>query len=303
MILEYTIKKEDDSKLLKDILKNRLYISTVLLKKLKSSKGILVNSVPTFVNYKVKQNDKIIVNLESIDDSKKFKDKFILVDTPIDILYEDDYLLIINKPSNMPVHPSSDNYKNTLSNIVASYLEKQKIYNIHIITRLDKDTTGICIFAKNSYIQELFIRKKEQINLIKEYLAVCYGIIPFEHKIIEEKIARKEGTIILREVNNEGDYAKTEVFVTSTNKEKNFSTIKVILHTGRTHQIRVHMSYIGYPLLGDDLYANNINDICKYITRQALHAHNISFYHPITNEYINLTAKLPCDIENLTLRD
>ena len=299
MKLEYITNKDDENKLLKDILKNKLYISAVLLKKLKDAKAIFVNNIPTFVNYKIKENDKVTVELDLVKDEPKFMDKFILVDKPLDILYEDEYLLIVNKPSNMPVHPSSDNYENTLSNIVASYLKKQNIYNIHIITRLDKDTTGVCIFAKNSYIQELFMRKKDSINLTKEYLAICYGIIHDNHKIIEKNIARKENTIILREVNENGDFAKTEFFVESRNQEKNYTVIKVILHTGRTHQIRVHMSYLGHPLLGDDLYAENIPDICKHITRQALHANIISFNHPITNELITITANLPKDMDNL----
>lgn len=295
MKLEYIVAKEDESKLLKDILKNKLYISNVLLKKLKLCKGIFVNNTSTFTNYKVKQNDKILVDLDLIERTNRFMDKFTLIDRPLDILYEDDYLLIVNKPSNMPVHPSSDNYENTLSNIVANYLKNQNIFNIHIITRLDKDTTGICIFAKNEYIQELFIRKKENIKLKKEYLAICNGIIQKKHDIIEKNIARKEGTIILREVNNNGDYAKTEYFIESINYEKNYTIVKVLLHTGRTHQIRVHMSYIGHALLGDDLYSDNI-EICKYIQRQALHAIKITFNHPITNKNITIEAKIPDDL-------
>lgn len=298
MKLEYTVSKEDETKLLKDILKNKLYISTALLKKLKLYKGIFVNDTPTYTNYIIKQNDKILVALDLIKRQSKFMDKFKLIDKPLDILYEDEYLLIVNKLANMPVHPSADNYENTLSNIVANYLKNQDIFNIHIITRLDKDTTGVCIFAKNEYIQELFIRKKEQINLKKDYLAICYGILQKSHGIIEKNISRKEGTIILREVNDNGDYAKTEYFVKGTNKEKNYSIVKVILHTGRTHQIRVHMSYIGYPLLGDDLYSDNTN-ICKYISRQALHARKISFNHPITNKKIVIEANIPDDLSKL----
>lgn len=295
MKLEYTVSKEDETKLLKNILKNKLYISSVLLKKLKLYKGIFVNDTHTYVNYIIKQNDKILVDFDLIKRQNKFMDKFKLIDKPLDILYEDEYLLIVNKPANMPVHPSADNYENTLSNIVANYLKKQNIFNIHIITRLDKDTTGVCIFAKNEYIQELFIRKKEQINLKKEYLAICYGIMKTSHNIIEKNIARKEGTIILREVNANGNYAKTEYFVENTNKDKNYSIVKVLLHTGRTHQIRVHMAYIGHPLLGDDLYSDNI-DICKYISRQALHARKISFNHPITNKTIVIEASIPDDL-------
>ena len=172
MKLEYVIKKEDISKKLKDILKNKLYISSILLKRLKCSKAIFVNDSLTFVNYNVKENDKVMIDLALIEYNNKFMDKFKLVNAPLDILYEDEYLLVVNKPNNMPVHPSCDNYENTLANIVANYLKKQKIYNIHIITRLDKNTTGICIFAKNDDKQELFIRKKDIINLKKEYLTI-----------------------------------------------------------------------------------------------------------------------------------
>ena len=296
--IEYTVLKEDNKMLLKDILKNKLYISSILLRKLKLCQGIFINNIPTFVNYRVNLNDKILVDLEKIQNTSKFMDKFILVDSPLDILYEDECLLIVNKPANMPVHPSADNYTNTLSNIVANYLKKQNIFNIHIITRLDKNTSGICVFAKNEYIQELFIRKKDKIKFTKEYLAICYGIIPTEHDIIIKNIARKENSIILREVNDNGDYAKTEYYVKSRNYDKNYTVIKVLLHTGKTHQIRVHMSYINYPLLGDELYSNNKN-ICKLISRQALHARKITFYHPLTNHKIILKADIPNDMLKL----
>jgi len=156
MNIKYIATQNDNGKKLKDILKKRLYISSELLKKIKYANCIFVNDKNTYTNYIVRYNDTILVDLDNYIKSKKdlkFEDKFELVDAPLDILYEDDYLLIVNKPANMPTHPSSDNYTNTLSNIVANYLKKQGIYNIHIITRLDKNTTGICIFAKNEYIQ------------------------------------------------------------------------------------------------------------------------------------------------------
>ena len=136
MKLNYKVLKYDENKKLKDILKKRLNISTELLKKLKYSNSIFVNNKNEFVNYIVKENDEILVDLENyllLKDAPKFEDKFILNDAPLDILYEDEYLLIINKPANMPTHPSSDNYDNTLSNIVASYLKKQNIFNIKIL--------------------------------------------------------------------------------------------------------------------------------------------------------------------------
>ena len=267
----------------------------------------MVNGKSEFVSYFVKENDKITVDLEKYlkeNNKEAFEDKFVLVDKPLDILYEDEYLLIVNKPYNMPTHPSSDNYDNTLSNIVASYLKKQNIKNIHIVTRLDKNTTGICIFAKNEYIQELFVRRKEQINLKKEYTAIVKGIVKNDHGIIEKNIARMDNTILLRETtqdSNRGDYAKTEYSVLNRNSEKDYSILNIILHTGRTHQIRVHMIDLGHILLGDTLYAEyyNIKDIDNLISRQALHARHISFNHPITNTFIDILAPLPEDMKKL----
>lgn len=306
MKIEYTALENDKNKKLKDILKKRLYISSELLKKLKYSNCIYVNSKEEYTNYIIKTNDKICIDLEKylkIKNSLKFEDKFELVDKPLDILYEDEYLLIVNKPSNMPTHPSSDNYTNTLSNIVANYLKKQGIYNIHIVTRLDKNTTGICIFAKNEYIQELFVKKKNKINLKKEYTAIVNGIIKKDHIIIEKDIARMNNTILLRETvpNGNGDYAKTEIEVLKRNYNLNYTVINVILHTGRTHQIRVHMIDIGHILLGDTLYAKyyNIANIDLLILRQALHARKISMNHPITNKPLEIEAPLPEDMKSL----
>lgn len=306
MELKYVITEKDEFKKLKDILKKRLYISTELLKKLKYSNCIFVNNKEEHVNYIVKKNDKILVDLQkyiSKKDKLKFEDKFILKDTPLDILYEDEYLLIVNKPSNMPTHPSADNYENTLSNIVASYLKKQGIYNIHIVTRLDKNTTGICIFAKNEYIQELFVRLKNKINIKKEYIAIVNGIIKNDTGIIEKNIKRMDNTIILRCTTNDdsGDYAKTEYKVLKRNNKENYTVLNIILHTGRTHQIRVHMIDIGHILLGDTLYAEhyNIKNIDRLISRQALHAYKVSFTHPITNKFIQVTANVPEDMINL----
>lgn len=300
LILEYITTHEDIGVKLKYILKNKLYISNILLNKLKINNSIFVNGEEKFVNYIIGKNDKVIVKIPK--SNAKFSDKFITIHKDIDILYEDEYLLIVNKGPMTPVHPSCDNYTNTLSNYVAYYLESKGVNGIHILTRLDKNTSGICMFAKNEYIQELFIRKKNSINLQKEYLCVVNGIMQKDHDIIELPIARKKNTIILREVNINGDYAKTEYFTLSRNYEKNYSVLRIILHTGKTHQIRVHMSHIGHTLLGDDLYSRDCetSNIKDYILRHALHARKISFFHPITNEYIEIEAKTPDDINILT---
>lgn len=301
MEINYTVKKEDENQKLKDILKKKLYISSILLKNLRENNGIYVNGKKEYTNYLVKENDKITVNIKNSYTTLKFSDKFKVLNAPLDILYEDEYLLIVNKPKNMPVHPSCNNYENTLSNIVAGYLEKENIFNIHIVTRLDHNTTGICIFAKNAYIQELFVRKKDVINLEKYYLALVNGMVKKDHDIITSKIARKKDTIILREVNENGDFAKTEYFVKKRFIKENYTLVSILLHTGRTHQIRVHFSSIGHILLGDELYAKEFNEdnILKYISRQALHCEKIIFNHPITNKKITLLSPLPKDMSDL----
>lgn len=305
MILNYTVKKQDENMSIKDIMSKRLYLSKILIYEIIGEKMYYLNDKTTFTNTKVKENDILKVILPK--EKTAFKNKFKLVDTPLDILFEDDYLLIINKPANMPVHPSANNYDNTLSNIVAAYLEKQDIHSIHILTRLDKNTTGICIFAKNKYIQELFVRKKEEINLKKIYICAVRGIIK-KSGIINKNITRKENTIILRKVSNDptvGDFAKTEYFPLKINEDKNYTLLKVLLHTGRTHQIRVHMSYILHPLLGDELYSKEYDfslsneEIFRYIKRPALHCYNITLNHPITHKKIDIKSKIPEDIDML----
>ncbi len=316
MKIKYVIKNNDNLKLLKDILKNNLFISNILLNKLKRTNSIFLNGYPLqFINCKVKENDIIILDFDNMNNiiyndknniyykEEKFLDKYKRFDFTLDILYEDDYLLIVNKPYNMQIHPSSTNYETTLSNAVATYLEKQNIYSIHIVTRLDKNTSGICIFAKNQYIQELFIRKKDNISLKKEYIAIVSGIIQKKHDFINKNIKRKSDSIILRKVDPNGDIAKTEYFLEKINLKDNYSIVRLILHTGRTHQIRVHMASIGHVILGDTLYANeyNIKDIDKLIKRQALHSYKISFYHPITHKNISLVADIPDDMKSLCI--
>lgn len=305
MKINYIVKKIDDGKTLKEILKKELFISTELIKRIKLVPCITINQKEErWINANVVENDLITIDLDQLEkreNNKKFSDKFKLLNTPLTILYEDEYLLIVNKPSNMPVHPSCDNYTNTLSNIVAYYLQKQHIYRIHIVTRLDKDTSGICIFAKHEYIQELFVKKKDSILLQKEYLCLVNGILLKDHDIIEKPIARKEGTIILREVNSNGSYAKTEYQVLTRNFDKNYTSLNILLHTGRTHQIRVHMASIGHVLLGDELYGKEfqIKNPHQYINRQALHCKKITFYHPITGKSISVKAPIPNDIKKI----
>jgi len=172
------------------------------------------------------------------------------------------------------------------------------------VNRLDKDTTGIVIIAKHKYVQEYLSKQMQNGILNKKYIAVVYGKVENKEGVIEKRIRRKSGSIILREVTQDenSDYAKTGYKVLKYNEEKNYTVIEVILYTGRTHQIRVHFASMGHPILGDALYANefniNIDKIYKYIDRQALHANEIRFID-LKNNALVITAKLPKDIEKL----
>lgn len=282
-----------------NILRNKLKMSHRVVKENENS--VLVNGEHKVRKDLIRIGDKLEIDLcENILEENKFVNKYKCQDAPLDIIYEDEYILAVNKPYNMPVHPSCNNYENTLSNIAAPYLALQNIYGIHIVTRLDKDTSGVCIFAKHPYIQELFNLKRADIELNKEYIAIVNGKIE-EKGIIEAPIARKDNTIILREVREDGKYAKTEFERLEYNETKDYSVVKIKLYTGRTHQIRVHMAHIGHTLLGDDLYAKNIEkvEILKLIKRQALHCKKVSFMHPVTSVSMLFEAKIASDISEL----
>ena len=283
--LKYTVLKEDENKKVGNLLQDKLNISSRLLTKLKMNGKILVNRTSVFSSYIVHENDEILVNIDFDEE-----DNIIPEAMNLDILYEDDYLLAINKPFGTVVHPSSNHLSKTLANGVKHYLNNNK--KIRAINRLDRDTSGIVLFAKNEYIQELMITNTK---IEKEYLALTIGKLPKDKDTLTFPIARKEGSIMEREVNIEGQSAITHYGVIRYIEDKNISLVHLKLETGRTHQIRVHLAYIGNSILGDSLYGCETN----LINRQALHAYKTSFKHPITKEKIKIEAPLPNDIESL----
>lgn len=289
MDLEYKIinNKYDN---IKQVLKEEFHISDRLLKKLKLNHQIFLNYIPVNINYSdLKIGDLISIVL----DFEEEYDNIVPLKSNLNIIYEDNYLLVVNKPSNMPVHPSCNHFEDSLSNIVKYYFDciglKRKI---RIVNRLDKDTSGIVIFAKNEYIQETLIQQMKNNTFKKEYLAILNGILEKNSDIISAPIARKENSIIERCVNFEtGDIAITHYDLIKTIDNK-YSLVHFVLETGRTHQIRVHSAYIGHPILGDTLYGSSSN----LINRQALHAQKVSFIHPITKKSMIFEAPLPEDM-------
>ena len=290
MILEYKIKDNDKYVNLKDVLKNYFQISDRLLVKLKHEQKILLNNKQAYIDMPVKTDDVISVYL----DFEESNDNIIPIKMNLDIVYEDDALLVINKPSSMPIHPSMDHYDDSLSNGIRFYFDSIGLKKkVRPVNRLDKDTSGLVVFAKNAYIQECLVRQMKIQDFKKEYLALCTGKFEKKSGTINAPIARKQKSIIERCVSEDGDTAITRYEVI---KEYNdYSVVKCILETGRTHQIRVHMSYIGHPLLSDTLYGTS----SPLISRQALHAYKISFIHPITKQKMEFTSKIPQDFVEL----
>lgn len=285
MELKYTIQNEQN---LRQILKERFGISDNLLTKLKKSQKIYLNNNSNiYLDIPIKFQDKVKVNLDFEEDNTNI----LPTKMPLNILYEDEGLLILNKPPHLPVHPSLNHYENSLSNGIKYYYDSINLKRkIRPINRLDKDTSGIVIFAKNEYMQYRLQ------NYSKEYIAVVTGEL-IGKDVINKPIARKSNSIIERCVNINGDNAVTEYEVIKNFEIENqkLSLVKCILHTGRTHQIRVHMKYIGHPILGDTLYGSP-NGL---IDRQALHANKIKFIHPISRKNIEITADIPNDISNI----
>lgn len=285
MLLTHTVENYEANQKISQLLKNKFNISSRLLTKLKMNQKILVNGRPVFSSHIIHENDQITVKIDFDEE-----DFIVAEKVDLNILYEDEYLLAINKPAGMVVHPSAYHPNNTLANGVKHYLNNNK--KIRPVNRLDRDTSGIVVFAKNEYIQELM---KNDGSMQKEYLTIVKGILVNKRGTINKPIARKDGSIMERIVDEKGQTAITHYDVLDESKEENLSLVHVTLETGRTHQIRVHFAYLGNSILGDTLYGTETN----LINRQSLHAWKLSFSHPVTKEKIQVLADIPDDMKKV----
>ena len=315
MKLTYIVPAETKYQTIKEVLKVEFSISDRLLLKLKKKQKITLNAKVVYVHHPVKEGDLIECDLNYSEDNSN------IVPTKIDldIIYEDEGFLVVNKPAGIPVHPSMEHYTDSLSNGVRYYFDKIGLHKkMRPVNRLDKDTTGLVIFAKNEYIQECLVKQVKSKEFIKKYVAVVEGHLKEKSGTICAPISRKENSIIERCVNENGETAITHYrilnyeeirnicigeskdFGTYINnndfihaKNSQFEIVECILETGKTHQIRVHFAYIGHPLLGDTLYGTT----SPLIHRQALHCYFMSFLHPIYKNTVEYIAPLPKDLK------
>lgn len=274
----------------KEVLKARFSMSDRLLLKLKKLDKIYLNGNVTSANHSVLENDLIECYLDYEEDNSNI----VPTEMSLNIIYEDEAYIVVNKPAGIPVHPSMDHYTDSLSNGIAFYFNQIGLKKkIRPVNRLDKDTSGIVIFAKNEYIQECLVRQMKSKEFIKKYIAVVNGNLDNLEGTINAPIARKEGSIIERCVSETGDIAITHYKVLK--RKTDFDIVECILETGRTHQIRVHFAYLGHSLLGDTLYGIS----SSLINRQALHAYEVEFTHPLSKKKVKYVANVPEDLNKL----
>lgn len=282
--LDFTVPREYSGAPLKAFLRRGCGMSARLLTLLKQTDhGILINGAPARTVDVVLVSDKITIHMppESCTVPP--------VSLPLPVVYEDGHLLVLDKPAGMPVHPTSCGHtEDTLANAVSFYMmQKGEQYAFRPINRLDKDTTGLVLVAKEPFSAYQLANHVE-----KTYLAVCEGALSGSGTV-DAPIKIKEGHTIEREVSHSGKKAVTHY--TSLQTLAGHTLLRLRLETGRTHQIRVHMAYLGHPLAGDDMYGGSLD----WIGRQALHCAQMCFTHPVTGAPLELSAPLPADMERL----
>lgn len=293
-ILKYTINEEFHGKTVKEFLRyNKISTSMVTrLKKLEN--GIMLNGQRVFVTAKLSSGDTLELLTENGEEHSEF---IFPTEGKLDIIFEDPDFLVVNKPPFLPVHPSKGHPYDSLANIVVYYYkQKNENFTFRCVNRLDKDTSGVTLIAKNAYAHELMRRLSVEDQINKTYFAIVHGRPEPSEGTIDLPIYRPEEATIKRIVDERGKPAVTLYETVKSNGT--LSLMKIKLLTGRTHQIRVHFSHIGHPLAGDFLYGNENDGVIK---RQALHCGELEFIHPITGKNMNFTAELPEDMKNIEI--
>lgn len=287
-LLNYQISVKDDNKTITQFLKEHDFPRRVITNMKKTQNGICINHKWSYVIDHLHEGDVLELIIDETDESSDI----IPCNLEFGIIYEDEDILIVNKPANMPIHPSINNYDNTLANAVMYYYRDDN-FVFRCINRLDRDTSGLTIIAKNSLSGAILSKQVANRQLHRTYTAICTGHTPDEGTIAAP-IGRKSESTIERCVDfKNGERAVTHYRTIGYDRTKDLSLVELQLETGRTHQIRVHMKYILHPLIGDFLYNPDID----YIDRQALHSSKLHFYHPITKKEMQFSIPLPSDMK------
>jgi len=287
---EYIIKENDKELPIKELLKRHFGFSSRLMAKLKANDLVQLNGVPVKMYRKGEPGDRITVFMP--DEKSNFEPEKI----PIAVVYEDDDLLIIDKQPGYVVHPTKGHPCRTIANGIMNYMQQQqKQYKIRFINRLDMDTSGLLAVAKNSHCQDDLSKQMNENGVTKKYTAIVRGVIKEDEGTVDLPIDREQDDRVKRAVLENG-YPSVTHYKVLERFEKGYTLVELILETGRTHQIRVHMSHIGHPIVGDVLYGEAS---VWLIERQALHAGYLSFRHPVTGHFMELEAPLPDDMLSL----
>lgn len=289
--LRYTVGQGEAGCSVAGFLKRKGYSGSCLAELKKAPKSVLVNGKPEYLVFWLQEGDTLCVHITETISSPKI----IPIKLPLTIVYEDEDLLVINKQAGMPIHPSMNNYTNSLANAVAWYFYRQNCpFVFRCINRLDHNTSGLTVIAKHMVSGSILSAMIKRREIRREYLAITRSPVLPSCGTIDAPLGRKPGTIIERTIDFEnGESAVTHY---ETIAEKNgHSLLRLWLETGRTHQIRIHMKYAGFPLVGDTLY----NPDTEYISRQALHAARLVFAHPITGKRMEFSLPLPDDMRRV----
>lgn len=294
----YKITEQSEGMTVRQLLKKCGYSHRILAHLKHTEMGICVDGDAVYMNHPLSKGEQLTVHFTEGSSSVHV----IPVPLPLTIIYEDEDLIVVNKPAGMPVHPSLNNYGNSLANAAAYYYSEQGLpFVFRCVNRLDRDTSGLTVLAKNMLSAAILSDMVKRKVLKRQYLAVAEGITE-QSGTIDAPLSRKEGSVLERRVDFENGetavthYERLSVFTISGESDnRNYSFLKILLETGRTHQIRVHLRHIGHPLPGDFLY----NPDYSIIKRQALHSACLSFPHPITGKALHFEAPLPEDMRQI----
>ena len=270
-------------------LMNKLEISRSKIQRMIETNNILVNDNKVKSSYTLKENDEITIN-EDYTEEVDIKPENI----PLDIIYEDEYLLVVNKPSGMVVHPAPGNYHNTLVNALMYHCNNLSKVNGNIrpgiVHRIDADTSGLLLVAKNDEVHTSLAKQISEKTVLRKYIALVHGVILESTATIDAPIGRDANDrkkMAVTDINSKDAITHVKVL----ERYKNATLIECVLETGRTHQIRVHLNYINHPVVNDPIYGKRKLDDKEF--GQMLHAKTIGFIHPVTKEYLEFSVDVP----------